>query len=110
MVARRRFSIRVNTGASPSSSFTTSSVSLAVSYEASGAFQLWPAPAASHGSSGPPRVSNGWQMSGGPASAGTAADTMADATAAASGRVILNIDCLLVNQTDSIHHCAVVNE
>src|SRR4051794_30852066 len=92
MVARRRFSIRVRTGASVLSSATRSSVSLAVLYDASGAFQLLLTLPASHASRVPARVANGWQMSGGPASAGTAADTTTNATAATNERLMVNIE------------------
>src|SRR6185436_1052212 len=111
MVARRRFSIRVSTGASVSSSLTTSSVSRAVLYDASGAFQVVLAVLASHGSNVPPAVANGWQMSGGPANAGTAADTTVNAAAATSEREMVNIDsCLLPTQTESMRKWACLNE
>src|SRR6187402_2271235 len=74
MVARRMFSMRVRIGESGVSTALVSATSFLMSYERSGVFQPEPVPQAI---SFPLSTSNGWQMSGGPASAGVAKKTMA---------------------------------
>src|SRR5262245_10941555 len=78
MVARRMFSMRVRIGESGVSTALVSATSFLMSYEWSGVFQPEPVP---HVISLPPGVSNGWQMSGGPARAGVAINNTAAATA-----------------------------